>query len=468
LANIKADATLLDMVVIPEQQMHLKQFMEGKSSVVANLSEEVDEEDSSVNKVGVHNFRYPVKNPPFFISVKIMDKISHCCLIDGGSGPSVMSKIIMEELGLSCTNENARSMLSYNSLQQTTIGEIKDVTLVLCAHPEIRTTLSIQVIDMPVRNYSIILGRDWQALTGGYLSLDGTHLSIPRNGKNIIVLREGRISPYIENVLQPSVNYIEEDLGVYSIFAEEDNIPLERIDLEDELWCMHFDGSHSNEGNGAGIILVSPAGKIHNLSYRLEFSCSNDVAEFKALLLGIENALNLGCGHLSVFGNSELVVNLIRKTCSPSNKLMEQYSQTVWALVSNLLSFNITHVRKELNSIADRLVVFAASPTQQLLPHWPDCAFQSLHRSYISENEEPWKAIPNNESSCVVIQNEPLKPEEIISVENNKILEGLTPLESSFSLSVGGNKKKQEEEELQLKVVEAISMKNRDLQRTLK
>jgi hypothetical protein len=219
LANIKADATLLDMVVIPEQQRHLKQFMEGKYFVVANLSEEVNEEDSSVNKVGVHNFRYPVKNPPFYISVKIMDKIAHCCLIDGGSGPSVMSKIIMEELGLSCTNENARSMLSYNSLQQTTIGEIKDVTLVLCAHPEIRTTLSIQVIDMPVSNYSIILGRDWQALTGGYLSLDGTHLSIPRNGKNIIVLREGRISPYIESVPQPNVNYIEEDLGVYSIFV---------------------------------------------------------------------------------------------------------------------------------------------------------------------------------------------------------------------------------------------------------
>jgi hypothetical protein len=65
LANIKAYATLLDMVVIPEQQMHLKQFMEGKDFIVANLSEEVDEEDSSINKVGVHNFRYPVKNPLF-------------------------------------------------------------------------------------------------------------------------------------------------------------------------------------------------------------------------------------------------------------------------------------------------------------------------------------------------------------------------------------------------------------------
>jgi hypothetical protein len=38
LANIKVDATLLDMVVVPEQQKNLKKFMEGKASIVANLS----------------------------------------------------------------------------------------------------------------------------------------------------------------------------------------------------------------------------------------------------------------------------------------------------------------------------------------------------------------------------------------------------------------------------------------------
>jgi hypothetical protein len=31
---------------------------------------------------------------------------------------------------------------------------------------------------MPVRNYSIILGRDWEDLTGGYISMDGTHMPI--------------------------------------------------------------------------------------------------------------------------------------------------------------------------------------------------------------------------------------------------------------------------------------------------
>jgi hypothetical protein len=81
LANTKANGTHLDMVVVSEQQIHLKQFMEGKAFIVANLSEEVYEEDSYVNKVGVYNFRYPVKYPPFYISVMIMDKIAHCCLI---------------------------------------------------------------------------------------------------------------------------------------------------------------------------------------------------------------------------------------------------------------------------------------------------------------------------------------------------------------------------------------------------
>jgi hypothetical protein len=157
-----------------------------------------------------------------------------------------MSKIIMEELGLSCTNENTRSIHSYNSLQQKTIGEIKVVTLVLCAHPEIRTILNIQVIDMPIRNYSIILGRDWKASVSGYLSLDETHLYVSRNEKNIIVLREGRISPYIESVPQPNVNYIKEVLGMYSIFTGEDNIPMEQINLDDGMWHMHFDGSCSN------------------------------------------------------------------------------------------------------------------------------------------------------------------------------------------------------------------------------
>jgi ribonuclease HI len=89
------------------------------------------------------------------------------------------------------------------------------------------------------------------------------------------------------------------------------------------MWHIHFDASRSNDGNGAGIILVFPVGKIHNMFYRLEFSCTNNVTKFEALLLGIENTLNIGYGHLLVFGDYGIVVNLIHKILSHRNNLME-------------------------------------------------------------------------------------------------------------------------------------------------
>jgi hypothetical protein len=137
---------------------------------------------------------------------------------------------------------------------------------------------------------------------------------------------------------------------------------------------------------------------------------------------------------------------------------MKHYTQTVWALILNLLSFNITHVKRELNSMANRLAVFAASPNQQLLPQRPDCTFQSLYRPHIPDNKESWQVFPSNESICSFIQNEPYKPKEIISMEDNKIPKGLTPLESSFSSSDVGNKEKHKEEESKRKVGETISL----------
>jgi hypothetical protein len=79
--------------------------------------------------------------------------------------------------------------------------------------------------------------------------------------------------------------------------------------------------------------------------------------------------------------------------------------------------------------MANRLVVFAASPTRQLLPQRPDCTFQSLYHPHIPDNVESWQVLPSDEIICSFIQNEPYNPKEIISMEDKKILKGLTPLE---------------------------------------
>jgi hypothetical protein len=137
---------------------------------------------------------------------------------------------------------------------------------------------------------------------------------------------------------------------------------------------------------------------------------------------------------------------------------MKHYTQIVWALISNLLSSNITHVKRELNSMVDRLVVFVASPTRQLLPQRRDCTFQSLYHPHIPKNVDSWQVFPSDERICSFIQNEPYKHKEIISMEENKILKGLTPLESSFSSSDVGNKEKHKEDESKRKVGEIVSL----------
>jgi hypothetical protein len=106
----------------------------------------------------------------------------------------------------------------------------------------------------------------------------------------------------------------------------------------------------------------------------------------------------------------------------------------------------------------DRLVVFATSPTRHILPQRPDCTFQSLYRPHIPDHIESWKVFPSDEGICAFIQNEPFKPKEIISIEDDKFPKGLNPLESSFSSSDVGKKETHKEEKSKRKVGDTISL----------
>jgi hypothetical protein len=53
--------------------------------------------------------------------------------------------------------------------------------------------------------------------------------------------------------------------------------------------------------------------------------------------------------------------------------------------------------------MADRLVVFAASPIRQLLPQRPDCTFMSLYRPHLPDNVESWQVCSDDEGICAFI-----------------------------------------------------------------
>jgi len=51
---------------------------------------------------------------------------------------------------------------------------------------------------------------------------------------------------------------------------------------------LYFDGSVCDDRQGIGVVLVSPEGATFDFSSRLEFHCTNNQAEYEALLFGLE------------------------------------------------------------------------------------------------------------------------------------------------------------------------------------
>ena len=90
------------------------------------------------------------------------------------------------------------------------------------------------------------------------------------------------------------------------------------------------------------MLLISPTGKWVPLSFKLEYEATNNVAEYEALLLGLQTAKNMGIQSLKVMGDSELVVRQVRNQCQTKHPRLRADRNEVWDMVENFfLAFNI-------------------------------------------------------------------------------------------------------------------------------
>ena len=76
-------------------------------------------------------------------------------------------------------------------------------------------------------------------------------------------------------------------------------------------WMMFFDGVARREGVRAGVVLVSPQWQILLYSFSLSELCSNKVAEYQALIIGLQMAIEKGISQLEIFRDSKLIINQV-------------------------------------------------------------------------------------------------------------------------------------------------------------
>ena len=120
-------------------------------------------------------------------------------------------------------------------------------------------------------------------------------------------------------------------------------------------WTLHADGaSRGNPGRAAiGAVLVSPDGDRHEISQAIG-TTTNNVAEYRALIAGLELARDLGARPLEVRMDSELVLRQVEGRYKVKQPHLQPLHASAAALVREL-GARLAHVRRADNADADAL-----------------------------------------------------------------------------------------------------------------
>lgn len=134
---------------------------------------------------------------------------------------------------------------------------------------------------------------------------------------------------------------------------------------------IHSDGaSLGNPGNaGIGVHILIGTKSIEISEY-IGLN-TNNVAEYSALIRGLEEANRLGIDKVEAFLDSELVVKQLKGEYKIKNKGLMPYFMKARKLMGAFKSFKISHIPREQNTRADKLSKLGAknSPeTAQDLP----------------------------------------------------------------------------------------------------
>jgi len=121
---------------------------------------------------------------------------------------------------------------------------------------------------------------------------------------------------------------------------------------------VHVDGGARGNPGPAAIAAVVTGEDGELLEERGERigPATNNVAEYRALLLGIERAAALGAAEVELVGDSELIVRQVEGRYKVKDAALRELHGQVRRALDGFEGWSIRHVRRDANADADRLV----------------------------------------------------------------------------------------------------------------
>ncbi|XP_040374696.1 uncharacterized protein LOC121052853 [Rosa chinensis] len=164
---------------------------------------------------------------------------------------------------------------------------------------------------------------------------------------------------------QAAVDFISESIPPHNLPLESPE-PLAADPPPPGTWQLYVDGASNKKTSGAGIMLISPDDQVYEYALKFAFKASNNAAEYEALIAGLQIARELGVQHLSIFNDSQLVVNQVCGNFEAKEPHMSSYQALARALVQRFTSYIFTQIPRAENDKADALAKLASnspSPT---------------------------------------------------------------------------------------------------------
>ena len=116
-------------------------------------------------------------------------------------------------------------------------------------------------------------------------------------------------------------------------------------------------GARGNPGPAAvGVVVRDESGGILEEVGQKIGAATNNVAEYKALILGIERAKAFGADEVELIGDSELIIKQVQGKYKVKNAGMKPLHAEATEALKSFDNWSVRHVKRELNSDADRLV----------------------------------------------------------------------------------------------------------------
>lgn len=131
--------------------------------------------------------------------------------------------------------------------------------------------------------------------------------------------------------------------------------------MEMQNYQLYSDGAcRGNPGaGGAGAVITDAAGNVLWEGKEFLGHCTNNIAEYRALILGLKGALQGGYKRLDVYMDSELLTRQISGSYRVKNENLKGLMQEVRSLLVSFDHVQIQHVLRCHNARADKLANLA-------------------------------------------------------------------------------------------------------------